>query len=137
MPQPLLHGEVEAEYVDVTPTVESEIETLRAEVAELHDEVALIKGVLMRMYGAFKSSLGDQTAVSTDAGDKWGQIKQRMAPRLREAIDLLLLQGQMKRTQIASALKMDYSNCTKNVIGVLKAQGWIVESNGYLSLKQL
>ena len=32
-----------------------------------------------------------------------------------------------KRTQIASALKMDYTNCTKNVIGVLKGQRQVGE----------
>jgi hypothetical protein len=48
-----------------------------------------------------------------------------------------MLQGRMRRTQIASALKMDYSNCSKNVIGILVRQGWVVENGGDLSLKQL
>ncbi len=133
--QPLLSGE--QEYIDPGSDAGNDVELLRAQVAEMQEELNLIKGILMRQYGAFKVSFGDQAIVTTDSSDKWAAIKARMAPRLREAIELLLLQGSMKRTQIASALKMDYSNCTKNVIGVLKAQGWVVENNGQLSLKVL
>ena len=132
--RPMLTGHQEYVEEGSEPT---ELNLLRDQVAELQEEVNVIKGILMRQYGAFKSSYGDQAIVTTDSADKWIAIKARMAPRLREAIDVLLLQGSMKRTQIASALKMDYSNCTKNVIGVLKAQGWLVENNGSLSLKVL
>ncbi len=133
--RPLLTGQ--QEYIEELPPEPSEIDMLRAEVSELRDSVTTMQTILMRQYGAFKAVFGDQAIVTTDSTDKWAAIKARMAPRLREAIDVLLLQGSMKRTQIASALKMDYSNCTKNVIGVLKAQGWIVENGGNLSLKQL
>lgn len=132
--RPMLTGHQEYVEEGSEPT---ELNLLRDQVAELQEEVNVIKGILMRQYGAFKSSYGDQAIVTTDSADKWIAIKARMAPRLREAIDVLLLQGSMKRTQIASALKMDYANCTKNVIGVLKAQGWLVENNGSLSLKVL
>ena len=132
--RPMLTGHQEYVEEGSEPT---ELNLLRDQVAELQEEVNVIKGILMRQYGAFKSSYGDQAIVTTDSADKWIAIKARMAPRLREAIDVLLLQGSMKRTQIASALKMDYSNCRKNVIGVLKAQGWLVENNGSLSLKVL
>jgi hypothetical protein len=125
------------EYVEEPSPVDPTIEALHERMDEMQEELDTIKGILMRQYGAFKASFGDQSIVTTDAADKWTAIKARMAPRLREAIDVLLLQGSMKRTQIASALKMDYSNCTKNVIGVLKAQGWIVEHGGNLSLKRL
>ena len=135
MSQPLLSGE--QEYVESGSDMGSEIEMLRAQVNEMQEELNLIKGILMRQYGAFKVSFGDQAITATDASDKWAAIKARMAPRLREAIDVLLLQGSMKRTQIAAALKMNYSNCTKNVIGVLKAQGWLIENNGSLSLKPM
>jgi hypothetical protein len=124
------------EYIEDSPEP-TDIELLRAQMGEMQQELDIIKAVLMRQYGAFKVSFGDQAIVTADATDKWTAIKARMAPRLREAIDVLLLQGSMKRTQIASALKMDYSNCTKNVIGVLKAQGWLVENGGNLSLKVL
>jgi hypothetical protein len=131
----LLNGE--QEYVDDTSPVDPAIDALHVRMDDMQQELDVLKGILLRQYGAFKASFGDAAIATTDSADKWTAIKQRMAPRLREAIDLLLLQGSMKRTQIASALKMDYSNCTKNVIGVLKAQGWLVESNGQLSLKVL
>jgi hypothetical protein len=129
MSQPLLSGE--QEYVSEV----SEMDVLRARVDEMQEELSILKGILMRQYGAFKASFGDQVIVTPD--DKWSAIKARLAPRLREAVEMLQLQGSMKRTQIAAALKMDYSNCTKNVIVVLKAQGWLVENNGNLSLKAL
>jgi len=132
MSQPLLSGE----YIEA-PSELTDFEILRAQVEEMKEELYLIKGILLRQYGAFKISFGDQVIVTADSSDKWTAIKARMTPRLREAIDVLLLQGTMKRTQIASALKMDYANCAKNVIGVLKAQGWLVETNGNLSLKVL
>lgn len=133
MSQPLLVGQ--QEYVeDQGP---SDIEMLKAQVAEMQEELNLMKGILMRQYGAFKASFGDQAIVTTDSTSKWDSIKSRMPPRHAQAVDVLLLQGSMKRTQIASALKMDYANCAKNVITVLKAQGWLVENNGNLSLKVL
>ncbi len=137
MNQPLLNGTVESEYVDPGSDLGDEIESLRAQVTEMQEELSLVKGVLLRQYGAFKASLGDQAIVTTDASDKWAAIKQRMAPRMREAVEVLLLQGSMKRTQLAAALKMDYSNCNKNVIQILLRQGWMVDNNGNLSLKPL
>jgi hypothetical protein len=143
MALPLLDGTIgkaptlEASIPDITLASAEDVEMLRAQLSEMQEELNAIKGILLRQYGAFKTAFGDQAITTSDSSDKWTAIKSRMAPRLREAIDLLLLQGSMKRTQIASALKMDYSNCTKNVISVLKAQGWIVEQNGSLSLKQL
>lgn len=68
---------------------------------------------------------------------KWDAIKQRLAPRLREAVDIFLAQGPMKRTQLSSAMRMDYSNCNKNVIGVLLAQGLLVKNGQDLALKEL
>ena len=68
---------------------------------------------------------------------KWEVVKQRLSPRLREAVDIFLTQGHMKRTQLASAMRMDYSNCTKNVIAVLLRQGLLVDNGGQLSLKEL
>jgi hypothetical protein len=129
---PQLVGRVEEELAEP-----NELEMLKAQVAEMQDELNTIKAILMRQYGAFKAGFGDQAIVTADSSSKWDSIKNRMPPRHKEAIDMLLLQGSMKRTQLASALKMDYSNCTKNVVGVLKSQGWIVENGGNLSLKPL
>jgi hypothetical protein len=124
------------EYVE-EPSEPNEIETMRAQISDLQDDVNTLKGILMRQYGAFKAVFGDQAIVSVDAADKWAAIKARMAPRLREAIDVLLLQGNMKRTQLAAALHLGYVNCTNNVVAPLKQQGWIVENGGNLSLKKL
>lgn len=149
----LLNGEVD--------TRNEEIEQLRGEVERLQDElevarmaaknaekqasraVAALRQQLTPLYRGLQLLFGEmdkfvpESNSPAENGSKWDSIKARLAPRLREAIDLLQLQGQMKRTQLASALKMDYSNCTKNVVGVLKSQGWIVESGGNISLKQI
>lgn len=134
MPQPLLSGEVEYVNEEQAP---DQIEMLRAEIVELRDELNGIKSIMLRQYSAYRQEFGEQTVTSSDAGDKWNSIKQRLAPRMRDAVDILLLQGSMKRTQLASALRMDYSNCNKNVIGILIRQGWMIDNNGNLSLKQL
>lgn len=105
--------------------------------------VAALKKELSPLYRALQSLFGELDKFDVESfdgragGDKWEAVKVRLAPRLREAIDILLIQGTMRRTQLANALKMDYSNCTKNVIGVLIRQGWVVDSGGQLSLKQL
>lgn len=135
MSQPLLSsGEVE--YIDEVPEPD-QTEILRAEVAELREEVNILKSIMLRQYGAYRQAFGEQTMTTSDSSDKWNSIKQRLAPRMRDAVDILLLQGSMKRTQLASALRMDYSNCNKNVIGLLIRQGWMIDNGGNLSLKQL
>lgn len=126
----------DVEYIeDRGPDV---IESLRSEIVELRNEVAFVKAIMLRQYSAYQQAFGDAPVVaSADSTDKWNAIKQRLAPRMREAVDILLLQGSMKRTQLASALKMDYSNCTKNVIGVLIRQGWVIDNGGNLTLKEI
>jgi hypothetical protein len=93
----------------------------------------------LRHVASAKMKIPDISHVENAGGKdaRWEAIKNRLAPRLREAVDILLLQGPMKRTQLAAALKMDYSNCTKNVIAVLLRQGIMVENNRELSLKEL
>jgi hypothetical protein len=130
------------EYIEESPIEDtlnsvSEIEILQAQVSELKEEVNTIKTILLRQYGAYKVSFGDQAIVTTDSADKWVAIKGRLAPRLREAIDIILLQGSMKRKQLAAAMHLGYDNCATNVVSVLIRQGWLVENNGSLSLKVL
>lgn len=134
MPQPLLSGEVE--YVN-EERVPDQIEMLRAEIVELRDELNGIKSIMLRQYSAYRQAFGEQTVTSSDSTDKWVAVKLRLPPRQREAIDVLLLQGSMKRVQLASALKMNYTNCATNVIAVLIRQGWLIDNGGNLSLKQL
>ena len=148
MEQRLLPGEVD--------TRDQQIIELRAEVTRLRDDLLRVQQAsvsekqaiaslrrnlepfyqsLQRLFGVMDTVVGEAVAVAGNG--KWGAIKSRLAPRLRDAIDILLVQKAMKRTQIASALRMDYSNCTKNVIGPLLRQGLLVESGGQLSLKEL
>lgn len=142
------------EYLEEKPTdpievLKAELDTLRhdfdqlfSESAVTKSELAEIKQLLYLQFQAFQQSFGNapgaQAGVpSSSAEDKWRVIKQRFAPRLQEAIDILLLQGPMRRTQLSAAMKMDYSNCNKNVLGVLMRQGLLVETNGMIGLKQL
>lgn len=151
MPQPLLEGEYQEpsdEFLDdgmpiKWAALEARVTRLEAKVAEMRESVqreavVLLLNVLaqaMRDIAAKKYAL-DGPTIATDTG-KWDAVKSRLAPRLRECIDLLLIQKHMKRTQIAAALKMDYSNCTKNVISVLQRQGLLEDNGGELSLKEL
>lgn len=146
MNQPLLNGEVE--FVD--PAEERSL----ARISELEDRVSALESRLtqvrreaviallnmlsesMRHIAQGKMDIPD-TVVTSGTDTRWEAIKSRLGPRLREAIDVLAVQGPMKRTQLASAMRMDYSNCVKNVVGVLKSQGLLAEANGELSLKQL
>jgi hypothetical protein len=113
-----------------TGAMEAGIRELRQVTKPLYMALAKIHGMIEEM------GVGD-SASSGPSDSKWDAVKSRLEPRMRGAIDMLLLQGSMGRKQIAAALKMDYSNCAKNVIGPLIRQGWIVESGGKLMLKEL
>lgn len=147
----LLNGDVEGAGLDEIQRLNDRIEELEAELrlarlqaANAKREATLAMGNLKKqlspLYRALQMVFGELEAVGDDmqgGGGKWDVVKQRLAPRLREAVDLLLIQGSMKRTQMAAALKMDYSNCTKNVIGALLRQGLLTDDNGQLRLKEL
>lgn len=143
MSQPLLSGGqeyVEGEVDTNLARLESDVISLTERLAAAEQEMAFIKGVLRRQLAAFQQSFGDSptpVAINSPDGDRWAAVKRRLTPRLCEAIDLLLLQGTMKRTQMAGAMRMDYSNCTKNVIGILIRQGWVIDNNGNLELKNI
>jgi hypothetical protein len=140
--QRLLEGDYE-ETTAFDPMLER-IARLEDKVAEMRqsiqrEAVVLLLNVLhLAMRDIAAGKYGVDAPVNSPAGaDKWQAIKSRLAPRLRECVDLLLIQKHMKRTQIAAAMKMDYSNCTKNVIGALLRQGLLQDNNGELSLKEL
>jgi|SRR5579864_2913453 len=153
MPQHLLNAGPE-EYVDDSDALRQEIYDLKQQLIIAHGEIVTLKRTnakavaelrkqLTPVYSAFKLLFGEMDAI--DGGEigaiggnaKWDAVKQRLAPRLREAVDIFLTQGSLKRTQLASAMRMDYSNCTKNVIGILLKQGLLVDNAGQLSLKEL
>ena len=140
MPLPLL-SDGSQEYVETGSDLGNQIEDLKRQFAgftlETLKQVTDLKSRISRIEHGMAIACGDSPVAISDSSNKWEAIKTRLPPRLREAVDILLLQGSMKRTQLASALKMDYSNCTKNVVTVLKAQGWLIEQNGELSLKPL
>lgn len=146
MPTPLLNGEVE--YVEPIrldihgerlTALEDRVEQLEAKLANVKREsvIALLNllSESMRQIAAGKFNLSESSAGGAE--EKWEAVKQRMPPRHREAVDILLLQGSMKRTEIASALKMNYTNCATNVLAVMIRQGWLIDNGGSLSLKQL
>ena len=125
--------------------LESDVNLLRQQLEHSQKEnYKIIARLLSPLYKSLKPIFGEieevsdsPSAGSAPAKGVWDDIKQRLAPRLREAVDILILQKTMKRTQLASALRMHYSNCNKNVIGPLLRQGWLVDNGGNLSLKQL
>lgn len=117
-----------------------ETEKVRAEngraISALRKQLAPLFRALQMVFGEIDAvSEGDVGVPQADT--KWESVKQRLAPRLRDAIDILLVQKAMKRTQLAAALRMDYSNCNKNVIGVLLRQGLLLDNGRELSLKEL
>jgi hypothetical protein len=146
MPQALLEGR--QEYVEPGSDLGQRIDALEARISDLEAErqrimrdavVALLNllGQSLRHVASGKIDL-DTIETSSDSGSsKWEAIKKRLPPRQAEAIDIFLAQGSLKRTQLAAAMRMDYSNCTKNVIAVLVRQGLLIESGGQLSLKDL
>ncbi len=149
-----LNGEVDTrderirELEEEVANLEGDLEVARAEARRATQQatraVAKLRQILSPLYSGLKELFGELDAVGGDDapasqgdGQKWDVIKAKLAPRMREAIDLLLLQKSMKRTQLAAALRMDYSNCNKNVIGILIRQGWVIDGHNGLTLKEL
>lgn len=140
-------------------TRDQEIASLRRQLAQLDEALRLeriktgaveagirkLKSATSPLFHALQMIHGEIDAMGIDASSgtgsqgnaKWESIKQRLAPRLKEAIDIFLAQGSMNLTNLAAALKMDYSNCSKNVAGVLLRQGLLVKNGRELSLKDL
>lgn len=131
----------EGEYV---MSADHEVEQLRANflsfIQATGERIQLLEERLARIEQGLSHAAGDGTVtvpVQVQSPDKWQQIKQRLPPRLAQAIDVLLLQGSMSGTQLAAAMRMDRSNCSKNVVQILLRQGLIVRNGRELSLKQL
>ena len=146
MPQPLLEG-----YVEPDSPVAAHVARLEERIADLEarlesglEQVTLntvvvvlnLLGKSMKHVASGEFDL-DDIPIAAEQPSKWNPIKARLAPRLAEAIDIFLAQGSLKRTQLAAAMRMDYSNCTKNVIAILVRQGLLIERGGQLSLKEL
>ena len=151
MPQPLLSGHQEYVEDDAESALtqlserldelEGRIEKLEADRPSIQREAVVIVLKLLteslRHVVSGKMDLPNVSLSPSSGNERWEAIKSRLAPRLREAVDILILQGPMRRTQLAAALKMDYSNCSKNVVGVLLRQGIAIENGGHVTLKTL
>jgi len=139
----LLEGRQEyVEPVNDTQRID-ELESRLAEVEHAQsvvkrDAVVALLSLLSQALRQVASGKIDLDSIQTEApAGKWDAIKKRLPPKQAAAIDIFLAQGSLKRTQLAAAMRMDYSNCTKNVIAVLVRQGLLIESGGLLSLKDL
>lgn len=145
MAQPLLEGNVE--YVESVTDAEQRIDALESRISELEGAqhqvkrdavVALLNllGQALRQVASGKIDL--ETLETPSAGpSKWEAIKKRLPPRQAEAIDIFLAQGSLRRTELAAAMKMNYTNCATNVIAVLVRQGLLLDRGGQLQLKDL
>lgn len=146
MPLPLL--EAHQEYVEAGSDLGARIDALESRIADMEADRSEIKreAVLtllnllaqsLRLVASGQMNITESVSSGPAAASKWEAIKKRLPPRQAEAIDIFLAQGSLKRTQLSAAMRMDYSNCTKNVIAVLVRQGLLIESGGQLSLKEL
>lgn len=115
----------------------TQLQNRLAGIGNLQRQLQPLYVALKMIFGEIQQFDVEESGGSPASGGKWDVIKQRLAPRLREAVDILLLQGPMRRTQLASAMKMDYSNCIKNVVGILLRQGLMIENGKELALKNL
>jgi len=144
MTQPLLAGR--QDYVEPETEIERRVSAIEVRIVDLEamqdraqrEAVVGLLNLLAQSLRHVASGKFDLATTESAAGpSKWEGIKKRLPPRQAEAIDIFLAQGSLKRTQLAAAMRMDYSNCTKNVIAVLLRQGLLIESGGQLSLKNL
>jgi outer membrane murein-binding lipoprotein Lpp len=136
--------ELQAENEQLRQTnleIESELRRVKSENARA---ISALRAQLSPLFQALRAVFGQMDSISTDAAPeaapknaKWDVIKQRLTPRLREAIDILQVQSRMTRTQLAAAMRMDRSNCTKNVVAILLRQGLAVDDGQGISLKEL
>jgi hypothetical protein len=142
MSQPLLEGDyIQDRGPDVVERLNQRILDLENRITDIEterpqikrDAVVIVLSLLtesLRHVASGKMDIPDVSHATSGSGQdaRWDAIKARLRPRLKEAVDILLVQGPMRRTQLAAALKMDYTNCTKNVITVLVRQGIVIEN---------
>ena len=149
MPQPLLESgeqympDTESEISERIEGLESRIDELESALSKVkRDAVVIVLSLLtesLRHVASGKMDIPDvpQSSANGQFTSKWEAIKQRLAPRLREAVDVFLLRGAMNNSQLAAALRIGRSNCSNNVLGELKRQGLLVKNGNEYSLKSL
>jgi hypothetical protein len=155
MAQQLLDG-----HIDDRDTI---IAGLKAQLAEVREELRMerkksagiepalkeIQRVTLPFYNILRAVHGELDALGiTNNGasassapvahdSRWDAIKSRLSPRLREAVDVLLVHGRMNTTQLAAALKTSRGNCADNIVQKLKTMGIIIKDGRDFSLKTL
>jgi hypothetical protein len=156
MAQQLLDG-----HIDDRDTI---IAGLKAQLAEVREELRMerkksdgiepalkeIQRVTLPFYNILRAVHGELDSLGiTNSGatvsastspahdSRWDAIKSRLAPRLREAVDVLLVHGRMNTTQLAAALKTSRGNCADNIVQKLKTMGIIIKDGRDYSLKTL
>lgn len=77
----------------------------------------------------------EHSASPSGASARWQSFKKRFPGRPAELIDLLLELGEMKTTQIATALRCD-SRTVSRTVRVLNKAGVIAKNEGRFSLKE-
>jgi hypothetical protein len=146
---PMLTGNVPDERDEIIAGLRGDVRHLERLLEEEKrrsvNAVGKLRTQLTPLYNALQQLFGDMDAIgggeapaaAAGASGKWVAIKSKMPQRHRECIDLLAIAGKMRRGQIAAAMKMDKSNCSKNVIGILLRQGFLVDNNGEIELRQI
>jgi hypothetical protein len=150
MSLPLLEGEI-MDSPAPDPRDE-ELDSLSARVSQLESALATVeanakRGAVVMVLNLLSASLKQVAAGKIDLktvessasnGDaRWDAIKRGLAPRLAQAIDVLLTHGAKTNSQLAAAMKMDRTNCNNNVTLKLKQMGLIVKNGNEYSVKGL
>lgn len=137
--------------LETTLVEESDTRDLERRVKRLETEIANLKqgamdaarqGVevmLRRMFGPLHRAtsvlVGDADVEEVSQSDgKWEVIKQRLGPKLAEVIDLLLVQGPMTTSQIASATRSS-GEAARQRMDKLRGQGLVEKNGAHFSLR--
>lgn len=145
MSQPLLSGEVNAEYVD-SPDVR--IDKLEREVASLRRELEAMGSAIIQLRHqlapldvlrqAFGGAVVEDTTPTADTRIQavWHSWKQKLGGSCGKVIDALLLHGEMNTRQLAIAVGL-HRTTIPALIYKLNQAGLINKNGGRFSLKQL
>jgi hypothetical protein len=132
-----------AQFAERIGVLEDRLGELESSLSKVkRDAVVIVLSLLtesLRHVASGKMDIAEviQPPVNVQANGKWEAVKQGLAPRLRDAVDVFLVRGTMNNSQLAAALRIGRSNCSTNVIGELRRQGLLIKSGNDYSLKTL
>lgn len=157
MPQPLLSGAIDAEYVDAGTSnkelaisidclsdrvkeLEQRLDQLEAGRAAIKREavVALLNLLVksLKHVASGEIDLDEAPVQATTASGKWQAIVERhKGTRIGQVIEMLMLYGPLNQSQIAANLGIDPSNVSKNIMPDLVARGLVEKVNGKVQLR--